>query len=334
MPRPTPAHARWPPVPASCLCRSASGSAGGSVRRSPLGPRRCLRPRSGAAAARARGGRQGRPPPPRRHSAPGRGEGRGEAAAAAASAEAWAGPPPPPLGRCARSARHGQDPGGAGELVAPAAAEAGDRAAGGGVGGDAAEPGAVPRHVRPQHPAGAAGPRPLPAAGGAAGAGGLRPLPPRRVRGLLQPRAGPRPAAARLRRAEQPRPRHPRLHPGGAAPHHELPLGAGALRAAAGGGAAAGVRAAGPAALRPPLPAPGRLPAVPAPRQKAFPRLLPAAGAEHRPLPEPGQPGGRAAPLRLAGDSGQRAAAERLEGRARHSAALPAGAFRRYLRRR
>lgn len=310
--------------------------AGGDRSVGQLGPRRCLsRGRGDRHRRRRRRPGEGRAEgaPERRHSAAGPGEGCREAAAAV-SAEAWAGPPPPPLGRCTWSARHGQDPGGAGELVAPAAAEASDRAAGGGVGGDAAEPGAVPRHVRPQHPAGAAGPRPLPAAGGAAGAGGLRPLPPRRVRGLLQPRARPRPPAARLRRAEQPRPRHPRLHPGGAAPHHELPLGAGPLPAAAGGGAAAGVRAAAAAALRPPLPAAGRLPAVPAPRQEALARLLPAAGAQHRPLPEPGQPGGRAAPLRLAGDAGQRAAAERLEGRARHAAALPSGALRRHLRRR
>lgn len=72
---------------------------------------------------------------------------------------------------------------------------------------------------------------------------------------------------------------------------------------------------------------------MPAPRQEAVARLLPAAGAQHRPLPEPGHPGGRVAPLRLAGDPGQRAVEERLEGRAGHAAALPAGALRCHLRR-
>lgn len=235
-----------PPSPAA----ARSPLAGAAARRLPAGA--CAAPRflfvplrfrvageRSAVAVWGRGGTAaaaGPPPPSGRHSAPGRREGRGEAAAAtttAVPAEARAGSPPP--------GRHGQDPGGAGELVPPAAAEARHRAAGGGAGRDAAEPGAVPRHVRARHPAGAAGPRRLPAAGGPPGAGGLRALPPRRVRGLLQPGAGSRPPTARLRRAELPRPGHPRLHPGGAAPHHELPLGAGALRAAAGGGPAAGV---------------------------------------------------------------------------------------------
>uniref|UniRef100_A0A7N4NGJ7 Ubiquitin carboxyl-terminal hydrolase n=1 Tax=Sarcophilus harrisii TaxID=9305 RepID=A0A7N4NGJ7_SARHA len=234
-------------------------------------------------------------------------------------------PPPPRPPR-----RHGQDPGGPGELVAPAAAQAGDSAQGGGVCREVAGRGAVRSHVRPDDAAHPGGPGPLPEAGRAPGAGGVRPLPPPRVRELLQQDVRAGPPAARLPLAGQEGRGHPRLHPQRAAPHHELPVRPRSLQRAAGGGAAHSVRAARAGALRAPLRPAGRLRAVRAQGQ-AGGGLLPAAGAHHRALPVRLGPGEGAARVRGPRHQSEPPAAEHLESRARHAAALAAGSLCQHL---
>lgn len=188
----------------------------------------------------------------------------------------------------------------------------------------------MPGHVRPDHPAHLGGPGPLPAAGGAPGAGGLRTVPPARVRVLLQQDARVGPPSAGLPLAGPEGCRHPGLHPQRPEAHHELPLGAGPLQPAAGGGATAGVRAAGAAAVCPAERPPERLRAV-RPQGQVVHHLLSTAGANDRPLPVPVHPGERAAGICRSGDKGEQPAAERLEGRALHAAAFPARDFCQHL---
>lgn len=156
-------------------------------------------------------------------------------------------------------------------------------------------------------------PGPFPATSGPPGAGGLRAVPPAGVRVLLQQDFRVGPPSAGLPLSGQEGRRHPGLHSQRPEADYELPVGAGSLQPAPGGGPANGLREAGASALCPAERPPDRFRAV-RPQRETVSYLLSTAGSNDRSFPVRVHSGEGTTGVCLPGNESEYLTTEYLEG--------------------